>query len=40
MGIISKKVKDIRTAADHAEAIVDELLIVLTFLIKDDSKHS
>ncbi len=39
MGIISKKVKEIRTAAEHAETIVDELLIVLLYFIPDCSKH-
>lgn len=39
MGIVSKKVKEIRTAAEHAETIVDELLIV-TFSSKlDRPKH-
>ena len=34
MGIVSKKVKEIRTAAQHAETIVDELLIVFIYLFR------
>lgn len=29
MGILSKAIKDVRDAADHAEQIVNELLIVV-----------
>ncbi len=39
MGIISKQVKEIRTAAQHAETIVDELLIVIIPFILDRSKY-
>jgi hypothetical protein len=41
MGIISRKVKEIKTAAEHAETIVDELLItVQNILRKYPSKYN
>lgn len=40
MGIISKQVKEIRTAAQHAETIVDELLIVIIYWFRPSKTFS